>query len=921
MLSTKSVIISSRNGRIFLLVFLLACLVWNGKPTFSAASVASLEPEITLLPDGVQVVWPTPELVETVDADGRTILSLSGFNDDLTASLLLALPPEGEPTLEFTEGGVEERPFPANLDSPPAEGPVLSLHEAGVLRGVRLARLTFRPVQPEGAVLRIAKLVSATIQFNSPPGFERPAATMPDLLQTAVAAQVINPTQIVLSSATGLAEKAAASLPTVFIEVAEPGITAVSYNDLQAAGFSVGSVNPANLQLWLDGEPRPIEWFGDGDAQFEAGESFRFYAAPWFSRWQRHAVYALTAGSSPGSRLGSQVASPGGLSSGTLWLTAVAEQNNLYTPDCLCGRLPAGRDGDRWVWQDLRQPGRPSAGYGINLPYVNNTQPAQLTLWAIGFTSVDANPDHRLNVSFNGSSLGSVSWDGKTAVTRTLTIPAGSLQTGSTLGLSIPAVPGVDIDGVWLDAFAVRYGYSGSPIAAAEQLFVAGATTRRAYTAALSNGAGQRLYDVTDPAAPAVLSGTSWQNGQVRWGDPDAGGHSYLLTTSSSLHAPAAVRLPRALPAGSADMIIISHASFIPALAPLVNLRQSQGLSVQVVDVQAVYDGFGYGRTTPEAIRSYLSHLYHSGSPAPTYVLLVGDGTSDPKRYRADSQTTWLPPYLVDADPWVGEVAADNRFVTVDGDDWLPDMLIGRLPVNSLAEAQTVVTKIVEYETKPFLGDWNGRITFIADDTDAAGNFAAHSASLQQTYVVDPWQSSSLNYNPTQMTEAAMQTHVQQKWQNGTGVLVYTGHSSIHQWGAERFFHLDDVANLSNGARLPVVLQMTCFTGSFAQPYWDTLDEALLRHPNGGAVAVWGATGLGVGTGHDALASGFLQSLIGDGEVRLGTAVLTGKLNLFTNRPANLDLLDTFTLFGDPATQYNTDFWAGLQTYLPFISR
>ena len=368
-------------------------------------------------------------------------------------------------------------------------------------------------------------------------------------------------------------------------------------------------------------------------------------------------------------------------------------------------------------------------------------------------------------------------------------------------------------------------------------------------------------------------------------------------------------------------MIIISHASFIPALTPLVDLRRSQGLSVRVVNVRAVYDGWGNGRITPEAIRSYLSDLYHNGNPAPTYVLLVGDGTTDPKQYRSDSQTTWLPPYLADADPWVGEVAADNRFVTVDGDDFLPDMIIGRLPVNSLAEAQTVVTKIVEYETKPLLGDWNGRISFISDDTDAAGNFAAHAASLQQAYVVDPWQASSLNYNPALLTEAAMQSQVRQTWQNGQGLLVYTGHSSQHQWGAERFFHLDDVANLTNGARLPVLLEMTCFTGSFAQPFWDALDEALLRQPNGGAVAVWGATGLGVGTGHDALAGGFLQSLIGDDEVVLGTAVLSGKIDLVTNKPANLDLLDTFTLFGDPAMQYNTDFWAGIPTYLPLVTR
>ncbi len=906
-------------GRLLFLLLGLGWLIWSGKSTISAVS---LEPEISLLPDGVQVVWHTPELVETVQEDGRITLSLPNFNDDLTASLLLALPPEGEPTLEFSENGVGERPFPPNLSLDPAlaDLPVLSLAEAGVLRGVRLARLTFRPVQLVDGQLRLTESISATIQFNSPPGFARPAAAAPDLLQTAVAAQIINPGQLAVIPSANSTSRPESADPTIFIEVAKPGITAVTYADLQAAGFPVGSLNPANLQLWYDGQPRPLEWLGDGDAQFEPGESFRFYAAPWFSRWQANDVYTLTAGGSPGSRMQSQAASPDGLNSGLLWLTAVAEQNQIYTPDCLCG-LPAGRDGDRWVWEDLRQPGRPSASFTVELPYVNTNQPAQLTVWSIGLTSLSAAPDHHLDLSFNGSGLGRVSWDGKTAVTHTLSLPASSLKASSTLGLTVPVVPGVSIDGVLLDGFSVRYRYSGAPFAASQQQFVQGANARRAYTAALSSSAGLRLYDITNPATPARLTGVVLQGSSVSWGDPDGAGHSYLLTTSSSLHAPAALRLPRSLPPGSADYVVISHASFIPALSPLVNLRQSQGLSVKVVDVQAVYDWFGYGRLTPEAIRSYLSYLYHAATPAPTYVLLVGDGTSDPKQYRPDSQKTWLPPYLAEADPSAGEVAADNRFVTVDGDDLLPDMLIGRLPVNSLAQAQTVVGKIVAYETKPFFGDWNGRVTFISDDADSAGNFAAHSASLAQNYVTDPWQASSLNYNPTQLSEAAMQTQVRQSWQNGTGLLVYTGHSSIHQWGAERFFHLDDVANLSNGGRLPVVLQMTCFTGSFAQPYWDTLDEALLRHPNGGAVAVWGSTGLGVGTGHDALASGFLQSLLVDGEVELGTAVLSGKLNLFTNRPTNLDLLDTFTLFGDPATRYNTDFWPGIPTYLPLISR
>ena len=940
-----------KNGRILFLLLVVGWLIWNGKPTFSAPAT-SPGPDVTILPDGLQLVWRASELVPIEQPDGTMQLTMADFGLEQTpgfpavpvASVLLALPSESEPTLHLGERRVAERPFGHALAiNPQAEGvvrdalgavvgggyapadpqpytpAVLSLTEVGVFRGVRLARLSFNPVRQEGSWLHVTQSVSATIQFNSPAALARPASH-PDALQIAVATQIINPTQIAMGQATQQPEKSAAAVPTAFIDVAEPGITAVSYADLLAAGFPVNTVNPVNLQLWIDGDPRPLEWFGDGDALFEPGESIRFYAAPWFSRWQHNDVYRLTAGSSPGTRMGSHPASPSGLAIGSLTLTAVAEQNNRYTPDCLCGQLPAGRDGDRWVWEDLRQPGRPSATYAIDLPYVNPASGAELTLWAIGFTAIEANPDHNLTLTFNGTGIGSLSWDGKTAVTHTVSLPASSLQTGSSLGLAIPTLTGTSIDGLWLDGFAVRYSYNGSAVAANEQFFVEGASARRAYTVAPGSGTGLRLYDVTQPEAPALLSGTSWQNGQISWGDPDAAGHRYLVTNSSSLHPPAAVRLPRTLPSSSGvDYLIISHADFMPALAPLLALRQSQGLTSIAVDVQAIYDQFGNGRLTPEAIRSYLSQLYQS--EALTYVLLVGDGTSDPKRYLADSKITWLPPYLADADPWIGEVAADNRYVAVDGDDFLPDMLIGRLPVNTLAEAQTVINKITAYETKPFLGDWNGRFTLVSDNTDAAGNFAAHSANLQQTYVSAPWQANSIAYNPPANTETAVKAAIQQSWQTSQGLLMYTGHSSIHQWGAERFFHLDDVAGLNNGARLPVVLEMTCFTASFQQPFWDTLDEALLRHADGGAVAVWGATGLGVGTGHDALASGFLAELMSDAEVRLGTAVLAGKIHLLTNQPINQDLLDTYTLLGDPATLYNTDFWPGIPNYLPIISR
>jgi hypothetical protein len=350
----------------------------------------------------------------------------------------------------------------------------------------------------------------------------------------------------------------------------------------------------------------------------------------------------------------------------------------------------------------------------------------------------------------------------------------------------------------------------------------------------------------------------------------------------------------------------------------LISLRQSQGLKVVIEDIQAIYDSFGDGRPEPEAVHAYLSHAYANWNLPPTYVLLVGDGTSDPKGYLDSSSATFIPPYLADVDPWAGETASDNRFVTLVGGDNLPDMLIGRLPVNSLTEAQTVVEKIVQYETNPTEGNWSARALVVADNADPAGHFPALSESLITGFIMPPRQVNRLYYQPSSNTAADVRQGLLQGWNAGSSLIMFTGHASIHQWGAEKFFHLDDIATLNNESRLPILLEMTCFTGSFQSPGFSTLDETLLRHPDGGAVAAWGPTGLGVATGHAPLAEGFLHSLLEESQADLGTAILAGKINLANRHPYYGDLIDTFTLLGDPATRLISPS-ASYPHYLPIV--
>jgi hypothetical protein len=807
---------------------------------------------------------------------------------------------------------------------------VVTLQDIGVVRGVRLARLAFYPVHGVEPDWRLTTHMRVAVNFNTVLSSRIPIPpNVADPLLASVLGMVVNPTQVrifnrapVRSDDFSRPQQNATDPVTAAIEVNTPGLTALTYESLAGISFPVTTINPAHLHLSRAGNEIAVQWEGDEDALFEPGERLLFYAEPRFSRWATSDVYFLTEDSTPGQRMASRSAAPSGLPPGSAGVRQFVETNALYTPQCYCGSVPAGRDGDHWTWDALHWPDRAALSFPFLLPTVNASQPATLTVWLIGYTDVLAAPDHRVEVSLNGATLGHAEWEGKQAITAALAITPGLLTDGvNTLALTLPGLPGIFVEGAWLDVFSIQY--ARGPAAAGSAALFTGETLPRAYALSLASSVGVRAYDVTAPDQPVILTDMAISGTAAYLGDPvDGGSHRYLVLAADGVLAPAGIRLARAANSVTdADYVIISASDFIPALSSLIALREGQGLRVTVEEVQAIYDTYGEGRPDPEAIRAYLSEAYTTWPTPPLYVLLVGDGTSDPKRYRAASSATFIPPYLADVDPWIGETAADNRYVTVDGGDALPDMLIGRLPVNSLEEAQTVIDKIVRYEAEPYPGGWNANVVLAADDPDTSGDFPADSDDLAATFVSAPYVARPVYFTPPTTPLTAARQSLLQNWNAGAGLLLYTGHSSIHQWAAERLFHNDDVAALSNNQRLPVVLELTCFTSAFQDPGSATLDEALLRHPTGGAVAVWGATGLGVSTGHHDLAQGFLQSVYLNQQTELGAAALEGKLTLAASGQ-NLDLLDTYTLLGDPALALNLTLvpWAH-SISLPLVNR
>ena len=75
-----------------------------------------------------------------------------------------------------------------------------------------------------------------------------------------------------------------------------------------------------------------------------------------------------------------------------------------------------------------------------------------------------------------------------------------------------------------------------------------------------------------------------------------------------------------------------------------------------------------------------------------------------------------------------------------------------------------------------------------------------------------------------------------------------------------------------------------------------------MRAQNKGAIACLASTSLGYTSEHEVLAEKIFNLIYTDGDSIAGSVVYTGKINAY-NQIQSRDILETFTLFGDPATE------------------
>lgn len=488
--------------------------------------------------------------------------------------------------------------------------------------------------------------------------------------------------------------------------------------------------------------------------------------------------------------------------------------------------------------------------------------------------------DHRVAISLNGNSAGEVSFIDSEIGTATFTVPTSQLVNGDNT-INFLALNGDASASAVLSA-AITYAHTYQ---ADDDQLLADADGGRSISISGFSTNDIQLFDIT--ATPMRITPSSAANGIVTFTAPGSGSRTILaFTTAKYTRARSVVRNEASTLHTNQpkDLLIISHPSFVDGLSMLVNYRKSENLQVQLVKSEDVYDEYGYGVKSPEAIRNYIR------AKRPKYVLLAGDATFDPHNYLGVGDFDFVPTKLVVTD--LIRTASDAWFTDLD-EDGDADIPIGRFPVRTLADARAISEKIVRLEASNVAAPKN--LVFVSD-ADPELDFHAETAKLTPLLHSGGYTITDIDVS-TQGVTAARQQLLGSF--NSARAVNYIGHGSVDVWGSTILSGGDASSLVGQGS--PFVIAMTCLNGYFHDLYTESLAEQLLRVPNGGASAVFASSAL---TSPEAqlpvdqqllfytLITGFSPGTT----PRLGDAILYAQQ--FTNTP---DVRKTFLLFGDPS--------------------
>ena len=871
----------------------------------------------------------------------------------LNRSCTVGIPPDSEVEMEVVEARVAARvnaPEAAELFAGMAHGPV-ELGERGLLRRQEVVALGFGP-RLDGEELIVFDRIEVELRFSSPSTSKRRsrADRWGEVLyrNTLVNYEQAKSWRLpAIGPAAGkMADGSALNGEMLRVTVRKNGMYKVTGADLVDAGIALQTIDPEHLRMLYGGgrvlglqravipgfyrREIPFVVEDGGDGRFDAGDFLLFYGEAT-QRWDYHRgdgryfwqanpftednVYFLDTGAEVEGRRMRQ--SSGSRDHGSPRLVDSYRQRLHLEDDRLIRNQSFGiKSGYDWYWEDF---GGNARNYSAIVRDAVSGIPVDIRVRFWG----SRREIHRFDLYWNEELVGEVSMDSMFVATLKAQAPQGAKEGLNQLGVFHRDDKATRLDWIELE-FDRRLSAEGGELAFAWPPSAIsgegdGVTAEFVLTGFAEEGK-PRIFEISaiDEASEIVgfdydeITGTAvFQDRFDGRGVPPR----YIASVPSRWKRPAKMELdtPSRLrtPDNGAEYVVLTHADFRAAADRLAAWRAADDrfgpMRTISVDVQHVYDEFSGGLLDPMAIRSFVNYAVDNWDPAPYFVCLIGDGTYDYKNNTGTSYPNWMPAYQE------GISMFDEWYVRVEGEDRIPDLAIGRLAVQTAAEAEGVVDKLIAYDADPEVGPWQSRVLLVADDLRHPSNL-----ELKESYFIRDAESLARYHLPSDLdlvklylaqfqlegsTKPQAREEFLRRFNEGALIVTYIGHGSFNVLAHESMFLLSrDADKIDNGRRLPFMYTAASQVGVFDKPDQQSIPEVLMNRPDGGVIGFISAARVGYHVSNMYLAREFHRLMYRSEEdhIPLGLALTIAKQNVTGDKDDRTNM-QRYCLIGDPA--------------------
>ena len=708
--------------------------------------------------------------------------------------------------------------------------------------------------------------------------------------------------------------------------IAKNGVYRITKSNLDAYGISTSSIDPRTFKLFESGKEVKIIVKGQDDGIFNDNDYIELWGKKnypaisyqvinldnqeyneYLNRYTDTTNYFLTWDGDQGKRVDTLSTSISSVIDTIDYYTQLLHAENQTTLqfcniDEIANQTPSWLKNKSWYWNLLIT--QQTFSFSLNNIYPNKN--ASIFFKLISLASNISTNSHQVKLLLNNSLIDSNSVDRFKQLILSGEVNSSNLLSGTNQIILQNLPNGSSPNALITDWYDVEYPQYLKLISDSLYFKIANDVSPGIKILKIGNAtqSNYRIYKVKPDFK--VISNYLITSSTLLFADTVLPGDEYYVISGERYLTPKFYYLKNFVNIRNitqqTDYVSITHPKFLGSVQNYVQtISNIYNLSTSIYSVYDIFDEFSYGYPYAEAIRLFSNVLYNNAQdPKPRYLTLIGDANYDYKYFTGSvAGRNYVPAF--------GYPVSDNWYTVWDPSaPPIPQLKVGRIPINESSELDFYLDKIENNESKPF-DEWNKRYLLFSGGIDPSEyvTLKAVNDSLVTNYISPkPIAGKYTHFYKTISPPSDFGPYTPEEIQNAISLgglfISYIGHSGTATWD-NSINSTDQLYNSVN--RNTLITDFGCSTNKYAEPGIICFGERFLFNSTGQALSYIGNSSLGFQSTATTAPLYFYSEIFNDSLSELGNAHLFSKIELISksgNTSVNKIYALTNIILGDP---------------------